>query len=180
VRFPLAGRLNAARQVIADAELIEVHRERLAAHPEGFGEDLRARLENAARATLDEYVRARRERELMRRAMRDLFGALDALLLPAYPCVAAPVETTLARVNGREQPFLGLGRPLTGPHNLTGFPALAVPTGFSPEGLPVAMQIVGPPWEEARILRIAHAYEEAAPEVRSRRPGAAQEAKALR
>ncbi|MEE9273710.1 MAG: amidase [bacterium] len=169
-RFPLAANLQAARQEIADAELRAVHRERFAAHPEDFGEDLRERLERAGGATLDGYIRALREREIIRRAMEDLFAEADAVLLPGFPCAAAPVESTVATVNGKEKPFMGLGRALTGPHNLTGFPALSVPTGLSPEGLPLAMQIVGPPWEEGRILRIAHAYEEATPEIRSLRP----------
>ncbi len=57
------------------------------------------------------------------------------------------------------------------PHNFTGFPVQVVSTGCCPvENLPVAMQVVGLPGAEARILRIAHAYEQATPEVRDRLP----------
>lgn len=169
VRFPLGERLQTARQIIADAELIEVHRNRLADHPEGYGEDVRERLEKASRVTLDKYVRACRDREIIRRAMRDLFNSVDAILLPGFPCVACPIDTTMVQVNGQEKPYLGLGRPLTGPHNLTGFPVVSVPTGFDKGGLPVSMQIVGPPWSESLILRTAHAFEEATPEILTHR-----------
>ena len=64
---------------------------------------------------------------------------------------------------------MGLGRTLTGPHNVTGFPVVTVPTGFDKEGLPVSMQIMGPPWTESLVLRIAHTLEEATPEIRDRR-----------
>ena len=53
---------------------------------------------------------------------------------------------------------------------MAGLPAVAVPIGFGEIGLPLSMQIVGPAWAEAHILRIAHAYEVATPEIRSRRP----------
>ena len=170
LRFPHIGRMVQVRQAIVDAELIEVHRERFAAHPEGYGEDVRARLERASQVTLDEYVRARRKAVLLQRAAMELFRPVDAILLPGFPCVAAPVDTTMATVNGKDVPYSFLGSPLTGPHTMTGFPATAVPTGFSPEGLPVSLQIVASPWEEGRILRVALAYENATPEDRRRRP----------
>ena len=102
--------------------------------------------------------------------MMELFRPVEAILLPGFPVVAAPVETTMATVNGKEVPYSFLGSPLTGLHTMTGFPAMAVPSGFSPEGLPVSLQIVASPWEEGRIFRIASAYEKATPEIRSRRP----------
>jgi Asp-tRNA(Asn)/Glu-tRNA(Gln) amidotransferase A subunit family amidase len=58
------------------------------------------------------------------------------------------------------------------PLNVLGHPAVAVPIGFGESGLPLSMQIVGPAWAEASILRIAHAYEVATPALRSRRPTA--------
>ena len=47
---------------------------------------------------------------------------------------------------------------------------VAVPTGWSPNGLPLSLQIVGPRWGEAKVLRIAHAFETATPALRNRRP----------
>ncbi|HEV3481158.1 MAG TPA: amidase family protein, partial [Candidatus Acidoferrales bacterium] len=50
---------------------------------------------------------------------------------------------------------------LTRPANLTGCPAISIPCGFTPQGLPVGLQLIGPRWCEARLLSIALAYEQA-------------------
>ncbi len=170
VRYPSAKRMLEVRDIIADAELIAVHRERLAAHPEKFGDDVRARLENASRTTLDDYVRACRERCTLTREMESLFAEMDVLLAPGYPCPAAPIATQMGSMNGKEVRFSGLGRPQSGPYNLFGFPVLSAPSGFSEEGLPVSTQFVGPPWEEALVLQAGHAFEEATPEIQQKRP----------
>ena len=71
-------------------------------------------------------------------------------------------------MNGEKVPFMGLSRDLTGPYNFVGFPAISVPSGFSKkEELPMAIQIVGMPYQEAHILRIANSYESATPEIRN-------------
>jgi aspartyl-tRNA(Asn)/glutamyl-tRNA(Gln) amidotransferase subunit A len=49
------------------------------------------------------------------------------------------------------------------PFNLTGSPALAMPTGFASTGLPLSMQIIGKPFDEATVYRVARAYEQATP-----------------
>ena len=170
VRYPLAAKMNEVRGIIAGAELAVVHRERFSEHPEMFGEDVRDRLEKSSRVTLDEYVRACRERRIVTREMEKVFGEIDILLAPGYPCPAAPIATTMGSVNGVEVPFSGLGRPQTGPYNLFGFPAMAAPSGYSADGLPVSVQFVGPPWEEARVLQASHAFEEATPEVQQKKP----------
>jgi aspartyl-tRNA(Asn)/glutamyl-tRNA(Gln) amidotransferase subunit A len=50
----------------------------------------------------------------------------------------------------------------TGPYNLTGMPAISVPCGFTPSGLPVGLQIAGKPFDEPTVLRVAYAYEQQA------------------
>ena len=81
VAFPLRDELQSARKAISQAEFLALHRERLAAQPEGYGADLRERLREAAATTLSDYVRACRDRERVRRAMDTLLVEVDALLL---------------------------------------------------------------------------------------------------
>jgi len=106
----------------------------------------------------------------LRRATAEMFRGADALLLPSMPCTAPPIATLKARVNGKEYDGAWIHRPFLSSHNLTGYPAISVPMGFDAEGLPLSLQIVGPEWSEARVLAIAHAFEDATPEIRSRKP----------
>ena len=172
VAFPLAGEMRATREALARAELIALHRARFAAHPEGYGADLRERLREASAVTVDDYVRACRMREAMRRDFDEILRAVDAVVLPVSPCEAPLIATGASRINGKDVPF-GAGVAMRQPINVVGLPAVAVPIGFGETGLPLSMQIVGPAWAEASLLAIAHAYEVATPALRSHRPPAA-------
>jgi aspartyl-tRNA(Asn)/glutamyl-tRNA(Gln) amidotransferase subunit A len=72
-------------------------------------------------------------------------------------------------IEDREANDQTYGRQARAPFNLTGSPALAIPTGFAQSGLPLSMQIVGKPFDEATIYRVAHAFEQAS-DWSSRRP----------
>jgi aspartyl-tRNA(Asn)/glutamyl-tRNA(Gln) amidotransferase subunit A len=170
VPFSHGKRLSELFRAIAGAEFAEFHRPFFEKNPDGYGTSVRERLDWSFEVTSDEYVRALRERELLRREVAEFFERADALLLPSMPCAAAPIATLLANVNGKEEPCTWIHRPFQSPHNLTGCPAIAVPMGFNREELPLSLQIVAPEWHEARLLAIANAYEEATPELRARRP----------
>ncbi len=168
---PFAREINPHRRVIADAEFYRVHGERYHEDPGGYGVRLQERIANAGKTTLAMYIDALGRRKALTRSMLDLMAPYDAMLSPGYPCLAAPVETTMASVNGKEMDFIGLARNLTGVQNFLGFPGLMVPTGFDAEhGLPMAMQITTRPGEEARGFRVGHAFEGATPEWRKRKP----------
>jgi aspartyl-tRNA(Asn)/glutamyl-tRNA(Gln) amidotransferase subunit A len=64
--------------------------------------------------------------------------------------------------DGTEEPVAPLFIRLSAPANVTGRPSIAVPCGFSAGGLPTSLQVIGRPFQEARILRIARAYERTA------------------
>jgi len=88
----------------------------------------------------------------------------DLLLTPAMACGAWSWERPPAEIDGKPVQQVAGGRwPLMYPFNLTGWPAAAVPCGFTAEGLPVGLQIVAPWHRDAVCLRAAAAYEEAAP-----------------
>jgi len=171
VKCPIADKINKYRKPIADAELLSVHRENMERSPEKYGDDVLERLENAKYASIDLYIDACKQKVIIRRKMEEFMQGFDAIILPGYPCIAAPIESTIAEVNGRKVPFMGLSRDLTGPYNFVGFPVISVPSGFSKkEKLPMAIQIVGMPHQEAHILRIANSYESATPEIRNIKP----------
>ena len=155
---------------IAGPEFSAFHRPFFEENPEGYGEDVRERLEWSFKIPLDDYVRAMRERVLVQREVAAFFRGADALIQPALPCVAPPIQTLIAQINGKEVPYAHIHRPFLSTHNATGFPALVTPMGRTAGGMPMGLQIVGGPWRETDALRVGHAYEEATGALRGERP----------
>jgi aspartyl-tRNA(Asn)/glutamyl-tRNA(Gln) amidotransferase subunit A len=156
VQFPDARQAAQANGLMTPSDGAAFHRERKASAPELFGEDIRHRLETGAAFTSTEYILARRKQSVLRHKFVRFFKEYDVLLTPTTPVTAPPIEGP----NAIEQARL-LTR-FTSPFNLTGLPALSVPCGFTSQGLPVGLQLVGAPWAEARLLRAAYDYEQAA------------------
>ena len=108
-----------------------------------------------------DYIQAQRQRAKLVAEMQTLFANYDAMVtLCTYG--PAPRMTT-------DKPTHFFQRPnLTAVFNVTGNPAISICTGFDRTGLPLAMQVVGKPFAEGTILRIAHVYEQATPWRRQR------------
>lgn len=155
---------------IAGPEFSEVHRDNYTKDPDAYDFEVAERVEWSLKVSLDDYIRALRERELMIRDTVGLLKGFDAMISPAVPCAAPIISTRMARMNGREIPFKNLHRPFLSPHNITGFPAIAMPMGFSTSGLPISIQIASGHWREADVLKVARAYEAATPDIRDKRP----------
>jgi len=171
--FDAGARLLHVNQVVIPCEFAEFHRPLYKEHPQNYSEYTRKRVEESlTRADLDEYIRAQREREILRRKVLALFEQTDILLMPALPCIAPRIDDLKAIINGKGIEYsLSLTQPFLTLHNLTGFPAIVVPMGFSKkEKMPLSLQIIGKPWEEAEVFRAAYAYEEATPELRTQHP----------
>ena len=104
---------------------------------------------------------------LIRRDFDAAFNSVDVLLTPTAPSTAFKAGT-----HADDPLAMYLADLLTIPVNLAGLPAISVPCGFSQAGLPIGMQLIGNVLDEARLLQVAHQYEQAA-EVFSKRPSAA-------
>jgi aspartyl-tRNA(Asn)/glutamyl-tRNA(Gln) amidotransferase subunit A len=111
-------------------------------------------MQMGAAYTSSEYVQACRTQVVLRRHFEQLFSEIDVLLTPATPVAAPPIEGSQAVEQARR-----LTR-FTAPFNLTGLPALALPCGFTRQGMPIGLQIVTRPWAEAGLLRTAQAFEQ--------------------
>jgi len=110
------------------------------------------------------YIDRRRQLEQMRRAAAGLFTQVDLLVTPTIPLL--PIAITEAQ---DDQAGTALFARNTRPFNAYGLPAVSVPCGFAKNGLPIGLQIVGPPWGEESVLRLAHAFEQTT-DSRTRRP----------
>jgi aspartyl-tRNA(Asn)/glutamyl-tRNA(Gln) amidotransferase subunit A len=147
--------LAQANTRMTQADAAAFHRERLAAHLDWFGADVRLRLEAGAALTSSEYALARRAQTEGRRRFEMLFAKYDLLLLPTTPIPAPPIEGTGAIEAARQ-----LTR-FTAPFNLTGLPAFSLPCGLTGGNLPFGLQIVSKHWGEAKALQAGHAFEQA-------------------
>ncbi len=145
------------------AEASHFHEKRLAEHREDYGLDVREILEDGQKLSASDYVGAVRSRELARREFAQAFEAVDFILTPTVP-VPAPLRSMMDTSDGSDSNLI---RPRltqnTRIFNLLGLPAISVPCGFTNEGLPVGLQVVGRWWAEGDLLRVAHAYEGATP-----------------
>ncbi len=144
-----------ANALMTQADGAAFHRERMKEHPDWFGADVRQRLETGAAFTSSEYALARRTQVEVRRKCELMFDQFDMLILPTTPIAAPVLEGENAVERARQ-----LTR-FTSPFNLTGLPALTVPCGFTQEELPIGLQIVSRPWNEAGVLRTGYAYQQA-------------------
>jgi len=121
------------------------------------------------RVTGLQVVQANRGRFVMWTRLRDFFRRYDLLLTPTLSVPAFPIGQEPSVIDGR--PVLPFGwSPFTPPFNLDGQPAASVPCGWSADGLPIGLQIVGRPFEEATVLRAAAAFEAAQPWQQRRPP----------
>lgn len=139
--------------VTAESELFSLHLPELIARPEAFGQDFRARSLAACLFTAEDYVRSSRERRAILDEMRPLYQRYDVFLT---------VNTSAASRLDKHDILSFWQKPNhTSPFNCTGGPALAVLCGFTSEGLPLSMQIAGKPFDDATVLRVGHAFEQA-------------------
>jgi aspartyl-tRNA(Asn)/glutamyl-tRNA(Gln) amidotransferase subunit A len=106
------------------------------------------------------YVTALRVRRLLRETMKTLFNSyqLDALLTPTLPVTTVPIDQLAVPLESGETPLTSLLR-CTPMANITGQPALSAPCGLAGNGLPIGYQLVGRPFAEATLFRLARAYE---------------------
>ena len=147
------------------AEASTYHRETLREKGHLYDPATRATLQMGEMLPATHYVTGLRARELYRSAMKDLFGRerLDALISPTLPLPTAPLtDLHKPRVDMDigETPMISYIHH-TFSANLGGQPALSAPCGFTRDGLPIGYQLMGRPFDESTLFRIAYAYEQA-------------------
>ena len=140
------------------AEMYEYHRDTIREQPQNYRLATRLLMMASALRSAADLLRAQRLRARLAREIAEVLQGVDALIFPGQAEPAGsfptdPVARELLRPTSR----------YTNVWNLVGLPACVVPSGFSQEGLPVSIQIVGKSFDDATVLRIARAYERATP-----------------
>ena len=155
VDLPHVEQSRAANQTIMMGEAFAYHEHNLKTRREDYGAMVRDRFLLGGMLTISDYVQAQRVRSLIKREMADALREVDVLVTPTSPKPAAALE-------GYSGGATLTGPSFTGPFNASGIPAISTPGGFSSDGLPIGLQIAGKPFDEATVLRVAYAYEQAA------------------
>jgi aspartyl-tRNA(Asn)/glutamyl-tRNA(Gln) amidotransferase subunit A len=141
------------------AEASTVHAPYLDSVPELYGAKIRKFLERARTISAQDYVKARGDKARFKRTVLSALSAYDALVLPGALTPPPPLGARTLSLHGIDQDVLMASVAATCPFNLTGQPALSVPSGLSAAGLPVGIQIVGKLWDEAMVLRLGQAFQ---------------------
>jgi len=144
---------------IVMAEAAEYHARTLESMPDKYVPAVRIRLEMGRYVLGEDYVRAMRGREALRAAVDAALDGVDALLLPGLAIVPPPIGAASVDVDGTREPVRAITLRLTQTFNITGHPAIVLPMGFSPDGLPCGCQLVGRLGATDRLLRVALACE---------------------
>ena len=155
VTVPSLAYARASQPVIMTSEAFAYHQNNLRTRPQDFGEMVRARIRIGGLFTAGEYVQAQRARSVLKRDFAEVLRRVDVVASPTMSTPAPRFDEVDAMSTARVPSF-------TGPYNLTGMPAISVPCGFTPQGLPVGLQIAGKPFDEPTVFRTAYAYQQQA------------------
>lgn len=151
----------AAHRAIIFSEATAAHEALLRTKADLIGDDVRPLLQAGFFLSATEYLGAQQARRNLIAAYRKAWKSFDILATPTSPIAATAFEATTARLMGQDVPLVRAYLDATMPFNLTGQPAISVPCGFTGAGLPVGLQLVGRPFDEALLLRAGAAYEAA-------------------
>jgi aspartyl-tRNA(Asn)/glutamyl-tRNA(Gln) amidotransferase subunit A len=189
VQIPDMDALNSIGRLVLSAEASSIWKRHLD-RPADFGEDVLAALQRGCDIPATEYLDAQRRRRVISKRLAQLWTQIDCLLCPATPTTAPRIGDTVIRIAGEArtgsarpsmQPRTGQhsaepdsvvranfieedvragSTRLVRPFNVLGWPALAMPCGFSEAGLPIGLQLVAAPGGEETLFRAGAALED--------------------
>ncbi|ANU27596.1 amidase [Planococcus versutus] len=158
VKIPSLAQAEFAELVTITTEASAIHHDNLIKQPEKFGEDVRFLLEVGELMSGVDYVQAQQIRRKLNLEFAAAFEKVDVLISPTLPFLPSAIGDSVVDINGKSLSFLDEVIRFTGPGNLTGLPALSIPCGVK-DGLPVGLQIMGPAFQEEKVLNVAYAIE---------------------
>lgn len=147
---------------ITRAEATSFHQNKLKAHLASYGEDIQDIMLSGEFILATEYLQAQKVRRLIQQDFNRVFEQVDVIVTPTLPAAGAAIgQEMIAYPDGAKESVLDAMIRLTSPFNLTGAPAITLPVTVNSEGLPIGMQFAAAPFEEKKLLQIAHQFERA-------------------
>jgi aspartyl-tRNA(Asn)/glutamyl-tRNA(Gln) amidotransferase subunit A len=172
VTLPMMRYVNVLR-IPGMADGVVTHEPYLKEHRQDYGPDVLYRLLAGQFVLGRDYAKAMKVQRLIKEEHARVLQQVDVLVTPTAPIAAPPIGAATVTLKGTAYRVRGPGSGMisknTSPSNATGLPAITVPCGFTAAGLPIGLQLIGRPFEEALLMQMAHAYETVSPS-RGRRP----------
>jgi aspartyl-tRNA(Asn)/glutamyl-tRNA(Gln) amidotransferase subunit A len=160
VRVPDIDALNTVGRVLLLAEAVANLRPHLDRRGD-FGADVLALLDQGRMVSAADYLDAQRLRRILIHEFSKLWNQVDCVFTPSTPTAAPKIGQTTMQVGAVSEDVRLASTRLMRGINVLGIPAMAIPCGFTREGLPIGLQILGAPRQEDTILRIGAAIEDA-------------------
>jgi aspartyl-tRNA(Asn)/glutamyl-tRNA(Gln) amidotransferase subunit A len=157
VRVPDLNDANTAAKIVQYSEVAALYVQYN--NPALFGSDVWDLIQQGKRIAGHEYVNAQRIRTLFRRDFDALWKNIDVLVAPTTPVTAPVIDTASIRIGDEEENTRMATTRLVRAINFLGEPALSIPCGKDRSGMPVGLQLIGPPFSEPELLQIGNAVE---------------------
>ena len=162
-----------AMRIISIVDSLVTHEPYIQTHREDYGPDTLYRTLAGQFVLGRDYVKAMKVQRIIKEDYARVLREVDFLVTPTAPLVAPPIAAPIVTLGGNDYRVRGPGGSMisrnTSPCNATGLPAITVPCGFSQSGLPIGLQLMGRPFDEQTLFRVAHTYEAVSPS-RGRHP----------
>ena len=158
VQVPDIDAISAASLVILLSEAAALYEPYMDRQSE-IGMDVRALLYQGRLVPATDYVNAQRLRKVLANEFRALFRSIDCLFTPATPITAPRIGQREVEIGGETLDTRLVTTRFARAFNALGFPALAMPCGETPEGMPIGLQMVGRPFEESLLFKLGEALE---------------------
>ncbi|WMC90096.1 amidase [Streptomyces rochei] len=160
VEIPMARYVQAVQWGLMVPEATAYHERTLRTAAGMYEDDVRVLLEAGELMSAGDHLRAQRARTLMRREWARMLRQVDVVVAPTVPLTAVPAgQTSVSWPDGTVESVSDAYVRLSAPANITGVPALTVPAGTDRAGLPIGLQVLGRPFDEATVVRVGLAHE---------------------
>ena len=146
---------------ISGAEVAETHRERLQAHGPEYNQEIRRRIESGFFISAATYIHAQRQRRQIGEKFAKVFQDYQLIATPSNLAPAFPIGDKTLMVRGKKTHHVDVVLRMMRIFNINGLPAISIPAGFSNDGLPLSLQLAGKWFDDALVLRAAHAFQNA-------------------
>ena len=160
VSLPLYEYAQPISNAILSAEATAAHRDILLSDGDKLYPQVRERLEEGFFISAAEYLRAQQARQVFCQQVAGLLENVDLLAGPVEPVTAPRILERRIEIGGEALPAVPMLTKYTRVYNITGSPAISVPCGFGPDGLPVGLHLAGRNFDESTVLRAAYAYQQ--------------------